>query len=48
MVDADLLREFDATAAKEGLSRNKALEEAMRKFVSARRQGNHTRVSDQS
>jgi metal-responsive CopG/Arc/MetJ family transcriptional regulator len=48
MVDAELLREFDTTAAKEGLSRNKALEEAMRKFVSARRQGNHTQVSDQS
>lgn len=48
MVDAELLREFDATAAKEGLSRNKALEEAMRKFVSARRQGNHRSVSDQS
>ncbi len=48
MVDAELLREFDATAAKEGLSRNKALEEAMRKFVRARRQGDHTRIPDQS
>ena len=48
MVDAELLREFDATAAKEGLSRNKALEEAMRSFVSARRHRNPTQVSDQS
>jgi metal-responsive CopG/Arc/MetJ family transcriptional regulator len=36
-VDATLLREFDAAANEEGLSRNKALEEAMRVFVSSRR-----------
>jgi metal-responsive CopG/Arc/MetJ family transcriptional regulator len=48
MVDAELLREFDATALREGLSRNKALEEAMRNFVSARRQRSLTRISNQS
>jgi metal-responsive CopG/Arc/MetJ family transcriptional regulator len=32
-----LLREFDAVADEQGLSRNKALEEAMRVFVKARR-----------
>ena len=48
MVDAELLREFDATALRAGLSRNKALEEAMRNFVSARRQRGLTRISDQS
>lgn len=37
MVDAELLREFDAAANEEGLSRNKALEEAMQSFISARR-----------
>jgi hypothetical protein len=37
MVEAELLREFDATARVEGLSRNKALEEAMRTFISIRR-----------
>jgi metal-responsive CopG/Arc/MetJ family transcriptional regulator len=36
-VEATLLREFDAAANEEGLSRNKALEEAMRVFVSSRR-----------
>jgi metal-responsive CopG/Arc/MetJ family transcriptional regulator len=36
-VDGTLLREFDAAASEEGLSRNKALEEAMRVFVSSRR-----------
>jgi metal-responsive CopG/Arc/MetJ family transcriptional regulator len=48
MVDAELLREFDATALKEGLSRNKALEEAMRNYINARRQRGLTRVSGQS
>lgn len=48
MVDADLLREFDIIAAKDGLSRNKALEEAMRGFVNGRRQKNLTRAADQS
>jgi metal-responsive CopG/Arc/MetJ family transcriptional regulator len=48
IVDAQLLHEFDATALKEGLSRNKALEEAMRKFVSARRQRGRKRIPDQS
>lgn len=47
IVDAELLREFDATAARKGLSRNKALEEAMRTFVGTRRQGSLARVSDQ-
>jgi hypothetical protein len=36
VVDGELLREFDAAANEEGLSRNKALEEAMRVFVSSR------------
>lgn len=43
MVDAELLRAFDATALREGLSRNKALEEPMRNFVSALRQRSVTR-----
>ena len=43
VVDGTLLREFDAAANGEGLSRNKALEEAMRVFVSSRRP-RHLRV----
>ena len=41
VVDAKLLREFDAVADEQGLSRNKALEEAMRVFVKAR----HRRIA---
>jgi len=37
VVDATLLGEFDAAANEAGLSRNKALEKAMRVFVSSRR-----------
>ena len=37
IVDAEVLREFDARACEIGLSRNKALEEAMRAFVKNRR-----------
>jgi metal-responsive CopG/Arc/MetJ family transcriptional regulator len=47
MVDAELLREFDAMAAEEGLSRNKALEEAMRNFIGTRRQRDSSRISNQ-
>ena len=47
VVDAELLCEFDAIAAKEGLSRNKALEEAMRSFLNCRRQRRLTRTSEQ-
>lgn len=45
MVDAALLREFDSMAAEAGLSRNKALEEAMRSFVSIGRLRNPRRTS---
>jgi hypothetical protein len=38
IVDARLLRKFDEVAGKEGLSRNKALEEAMRAYVRIRAQ----------
>jgi hypothetical protein len=38
VVDEKLLREFDAVAEERGLSRNKALEEAMRVFIKKPRQ----------